>query len=56
MATEKCDYCGRELDEKFFGTLDNGSRACNYCMEDEGKRLSKETKTKSEKNDKKEWA
>ena len=39
METKKCDYCGKEYDESFFGTLDNGSDACFHCIEDEEKRM-----------------
>lgn len=41
MATKKCDYCGKEYDESFFGTLYNGSDACLNCIEDEEKRMKK---------------
>ena len=36
---KKCDYCGKEYDENFFGTLDNGSEACFKCIEEEDNRL-----------------
>jgi hypothetical protein len=39
MATKKCDYCGKEYDESFFGTLDNGSEACFNCIKDEEERV-----------------
>ena len=38
---KKCDYCGNEYDESFFGTLDNGSDACLFCIRDEEKRMEK---------------
>ena len=50
MAIKKCDYCGKEYDESFFGTLDNGSDACINCIDDEEKRMKKaEERTKENK-------
>ena len=47
MATEKCNYCARELDETQFGTLDNGSRACIYCVGEEEKRMVERAQSQS---------
>ena len=41
MGIKKCDYCEKEYDESFFGTLDNGSEACNNCVKDEEERMKK---------------
>jgi len=46
MITKKCDYCGKEYDENFFGTLDNGSEACVNCIKDEDERIRNREKTK----------
>ena len=35
MAQKKCEYCGEYYDEKYEGTLDNGSPACPNCVENE---------------------
>ena len=39
MAVKKCDYCGKEYDDFFFGTLDNGSESCRNCIKDEEERM-----------------
>lgn len=33
METVKCEYCGRIVDIRDMGTLDNGSPACQKCVE-----------------------
>ena len=48
MAIEKCNYCGRELDEVQFGTLDNGSKACVWCVNDEEKRMTERAKSQED--------
>ena len=44
MAIRKCDYCEKEYDDSFFGTLDNGSEACRNCIKDEEERINKREK------------
>ena len=51
MAKEKCNYCGNEYDEQFFGTLNNGSNACMHCVEEEEQRIAQ--RDESEKEEKK---
>ena len=41
MANKKCDYCEKEYDDSFFGTLDNGSEACYNCIKEEEERMKK---------------
>ena len=41
MAIKNCDYCGKEYDDSFFGTLDNGSEACRNCIKDEEEQMKK---------------
>ena len=36
---KKCDYCEKEYDDSFFGSLDNGSEACYNCIEEEERRV-----------------
>ena len=55
MGTKKCDYCGKEYDESFFGTLDNGSDACFNCIEDEEKRMKKTEERIKENKEKWKW-
>ena len=38
---KKCNYCGKEYDDSFFGSLDNGSEACCNCIKDEEERIKK---------------
>lgn len=35
MSMKKCGYCGKEYDESFETTLDNGCPACPKCVEEE---------------------
>lgn len=47
MAIKKCDYCGKEYDETFFGTLDNGSEACFNCIKNEDDRTKEREREKA---------
>ena len=51
MELKKCDYCGKEYDEDFFGALDNGSEACIKCVEEEDESISKREKERKEKKE-----
>ena len=44
MSKQKCDYCGREVDEASMSTLENGSPACVECVaeEEHGKKKEEE--------------
>lgn len=47
MVKIKCGYCGKKYDDSYGGALDNGSPACQECVDDE----EKHTEAQNEKKD-----